>query len=766
MKERFVSAGKKYTSYGEAVPAPLFRLSFCKNSKKEGAFFEIASLGFYRAFVNGKEITKGLLAPYISNPYHISYYDRYDIDPYISEGENVLAILLANGFRNDEGGQIWDFDKAPFRGVPAISLELFDGEHTYSAEDMLWKRSALLYDDYRCGVIFDARLWREEDLLPGKPADPSEWHTPTPLLGEPLGKLVKCEAEPIKVYDSLNPIEIKENSKFLFRARGDVYSGDLFLEADDASDGYLYDFGINTAGTAKLCIKGEAGQRVSLRFGELRSGDDLDLKNINFQPDGYVQRAIYILKGDGEEVFEIPFTYFGYRYCHVHGVTASQATTSLVTMLPAASDITRRVDFSTSNSTVNRIYSIVRNSDLSNFYYFPNDCPQREKNGWTGDASESAERMLLFYGAEKSFDQWYDSIIAAQDERGAFPGIVPTGGWGFDWGNGPAWDRVIVNLPYYVFKYTGETDMIRRGASAMMRYLRYIATRRNSDGTINIGLGDYCQTGCNADKPTTPIAFTDTVVSKDIADKVAYLLSLINGDAEDIEYAKGLSKSFKAAARCTFLNPSDCSLAGGTQTAQGFGIAYKIFEEDEMQRAAARLAEEVERDGFHMNFGFLGSRVVFHALSDYGYTDLAYKMIMQKETPSYAYVAQNGFTSMPERFSTKTLPITHCSFNHHFHNDVGQWFFRNILGIEVNPDMKNPNAVVISPCKILDIEHAEGKRIMPNGEISLYWVRSGNRIDMTVIKSGNVILNFDKKNFDMEIIDKTDGLVNLTFTEN
>ncbi len=761
---KFVSAGKEYTSYREAISAPLFRLGFTLAEKKKGAFLKIASLGFYRAFINGKEITKGLLAPYISNPYHYNYYDRYELDRYLNEGENVLSVLLANGFRNDEGGQIWDFDKAPFRGVPAIALNLFDGERTYTAEDTLWKRSALLYDDYRCGVIFDARLWKEEELFPGASLDESEWHAPTPVDGEPLGELRECTAEPIRVYDAVDPVDIIPESGIVFRTRSDVYKGELFLEADDASEGYLYDFGINTAGTARLRIKGKAAQRISLRFGELRDGNSLDLKNINFQPEGYVQRAIYILKGGEEEIFEIPFTYFGYRYCHVHGITPEQATASLLTMLPACSDIKRRVDFSTSDPTVNRIYSMVRNSDLSNFHYFPNDCPQREKNGWTGDASESAERMLLFYGAEHSFDQWYDSIIAAQDERGAFPGIVPTGGWGFDWGNGPSWDRVIVNLPYYVYKYTGKTDMIRRGADAMMRYLRYIAARRNSDGTIEIGLGDYCQTGRPADKPTTPIVFTDTVVSKDIAEKVAYLLSLIDGNPEDIEYARGLSESFRAAARAAFLDESDCSLAGGTQTAQGFGIAYGIFDDEEKPRAAARLAEEIERDGFHMNFGFLGSRVVFHVLSDYGYADLAYKMIMQETEPSYAYAAKQGFTSMPERFSTKSMPITHCSFNHHFHNDVGQWFFRNILGINVNPGMDDPNAVIISPCLIEELTHAEGKRSMPGGELSLYWVRSGSTVDLTVAFTGKVRVDFDKKDCEMEIIDKQDGIITVKFT--
>ncbi len=763
MIPEFVYAHKHYTTYKTAVPMPLFRKSFSLSEVKDGSFLKIAALGFYRAFVNGNEITKGLLAPYISNPYHLNYYDKYCVDSQLRIGENVISVFLANGFRNDEGGQIWDFDKAPFRGAPALCLEFVSGETSFTARDMLWKDSAFLYDDYRCGIVYDARLRRDGDILPGGEICEEEWSFPSLLKDEVLGELRECLAEPIRIYKERSAISVTPDSKIIYKPRSDVPTGEMYLSGDDFDSGYLYDFGYNTAGTARIKIRGRRGQRISLRFGELRNGNDLDLRNINFQPDGFVQRCIYILSGDGEETFEIPFTYYGYRYCHVHGIDEEQAELSLVTMLQAASDIERRTEFFSSSSTVNKIFEIASNSDISNFYYFPNDCPQREKNGWTGDASESSERMLLLYGAEKSFDQWYDSIILAQDERGAFPGIVPTGGWGFAWGNGPAWDRVIVNLPYYVYKYTGDTDMIQRGSEAIMRYLRYIAARRSPDGTIEIGLGDYCQCGRPADQPTTPIRFTDTVVSKDIADKAAYLLSLIHYDWDEIKYARALAASLKTAARCTFLNTSDMSLAGGTQTAQAFGLEYGIFEPEEEKLAVERLVKEIQNDGGLMNFGFLGSRVVFHALSRFGYSPLAYSMITRKDMPSYGHIVSKGHTSMPERFSTKKQKVTHCSFNHHFHCDVSHWFIRNILGLNVNPGLKNPNSITVSPCRIREIEHAEGKRRMPGGEVSVYWIREKGCIDVTVSVTGNVSMSIDKGEYELDMIDSRDGLTTFKF---
>lgn len=70
------------------------------------------------------------------------------------------------------------------------------------------------------------------------------------------------------------------------------------------------------------------------------------------------------------------------------------------------------------------------------------------------------------------------------------PGIVPTGGCGYEWGNGPAWDCVCMYLPYYVYKFTEDTEIIKENVSFIMRYLCYISSRRDERGLIAVGLGD------------------------------------------------------------------------------------------------------------------------------------------------------------------------------------------------------------------------------------------------------------------------------------
>ena len=163
-------------------------------------------------------------------------------------------------------------------------------------------------------------------------------------------------------------------------------------------------------------------------------------------------------------------------------------------------------------------------SNLANFYYFPTDCPHREKNGWTGDAALSAEQMLMNHTAETSLSQWLECICAAQAPDGALPGIVPTGGWGFEWGNGPAWDIALVNLPFALWKLRGDLEPAHKAASSIMRYLHYLSTKTDAQGLVHFGLGDWL--------PVTtvraPLELTDSIVSMDICRKAGKLFRALN----------------------------------------------------------------------------------------------------------------------------------------------------------------------------------------------------------------------------------------------
>ncbi|HBT64352.1 MAG TPA: hypothetical protein DEB10_06810 [Ruminococcaceae bacterium] len=526
----------------------------------------------------------------------------------------------------------------------------------------------------------------------------------------PTGTPRICEAEPIVVAREISPVSVTMQE-----------------------DGALYDFGVNTAGVCRLKIQGKAGQVLSLYHGEVLVDGRLNRRNISFSDNDYVQKDIYICKGNGEEIYVPTFTYHGFRYVFVKGMTAQQATSDALTYLEMYSDLKELGGFSCSDSIVNKLQEITRRSDLANFYYFPTDCPQREKNGWTADAALSAEHMLLNLSAEVSFREWMRNICKAQADNGALPGIIPTGGWGFGWGNGPAWDCVLVYLPYFTYLYRGDRKILEENAHAILRYLDYLTTQIRPDGLIAIGLGDWCPVGRSFDKYKAPLELTDTVVSMDICEKAAAIFDWL-GRTEQKKFAQGIYARLRTAARERLIDFSTMTAHGNCQTSQVMAIFYNVFEPAEKQAAFARLLDLIyERDN-RMDVGVLGGRVLFHVLSSFGFSDLAYEMITMPGYPSYANWIERGATSLWEDFQPEGGSI--ASLNHHFWGDISHWFIRWLGGIHYNTHLLG-NEVDIAPAFVEKLNHAEAYYIAPEGRIEAKWKRQGDGVILsTVVPEG------------------------------
>lgn len=723
LSKKFVCAGYDYSTYTDFVPAPYFRKSFYVECLPTDCRVTVCGLGFYDIFINGTKITKGLLAPYISNPDDIIYYDEYDLSEYLAEGENVLGFQLGNGMQNSPGGQIWDFDIAAFRGAPrlAFALEL-DGETIEADDSVKTAASPIVFDDLRCGCFYDARNESDGWAEPG--FDDSAWKSA--LRAEtPRGEVRICEAEPILPRETLKPVSVRRCTLAHYEARGDVVK-DSKPFCSKEKEGWLYDFGVNTAGTETLRIKGERGQQIDLQFAEYINPDgELDYGNLGFYPDGFVQRDVYILKGEGEEVFEPQFTYHGARYCLVLGLTDEQATEELLTFDICASAIGDRGDFRCSDDTVNKLQVMTRNSDLSNFYYFPTDCPHREKNGWTGDAAVSCEQLSLNFAPEKSYKEWLRNIRKTQKETGELPGIIPTGGWGYEWGNGPAWDQVATVLPYMTYLLRGDREILEENSPMIMRYAEYISRNRTARGTVELGLGDWCP----VTKFKSPLEFTDSVVCMDILDKAAYIFSVLGQPLQE-KFCVKLRREIRSAVREHLIDLSTCTAIGCCQTSQAMAIYYNVFDPGEKAQAFKVLLKIISDSDDHMDCGILGARCLFRVLADHGKAELAYELITRPDYPSYGNFVTRGLTALPEDFLREGQRPN--SLNHHFFGDISAWFIEYIAGIRVNPAGNDCREVRVTPNFIARLDFAEGHYDTVGGKVAVRWERDGSDIALTV----------------------------------
>lgn len=706
MKRQYIAGSIQYNTIKTPISAPLFKRVF--DWDKQGGRIEISAAGFYRLFLNGKELTKGFFAPYISNPDDIIYYDEYDVGKLLRATGNEIYVLLGNGFNNCNDNNIWEFEKASFRSAPKFYLGLFAEEERILTTDEEWlvASSPITFDDLRCGEHCDARI------------ETTRWSKPI-LAKEPKGEIKKCKAQPIKAMETITPISVHR-----------------------AKNGYIYDFGQENTGLCRLKINGKAGQMVILTHGEALLDGELDLRSISFKGktiDGYIQQDRYICK-DGEQEYLPSFTYHGFRYVYVEGITEEQATSGLLEFVVIHSDIPSCGNFSCSDEMINKIQECTRRSDTSNFHYFPTDCPQREKNGWTADTSLSAEQLLYNFDCAVSLREWLCNIRKAQSSEGKLPGIVPTSGWGFEWGNGPAWDNVLIELPYQIYRFTGEKSIIEENIGAIELYFSYLSTRKNENGLLCFGLGDWCEAGVvSEDQHETPIEVTDSLVSIDMAQKACFMWEVIGNTCLKKKFYN-FGQTLKQAFRDKYVK--DGMLICKTQTAISMAVALGVLTEDEQEQAKRDLIFEIEKAKGHFKVGVIGVKYLFDVLTKFGYSSLAYKLITQPTFPSYAYNINQGATTLWEAFNEYQVGRNGYfrtdggerifSFNHHFWGSVSAWFYRVLGGLQIESD----KYVRLAPNFIPELNFAEAEYGRGKKHIKSRWERQGEQIKLSLQNIG------------------------------
>ncbi len=716
--KNFIAATTESATLYQSIPSYYFRkkLELSRGVKK--ASLLICGLGFYRFWVNDKELTKGFLSPYITNPDNVLDYDVYDITGELFQGKNVLGFQLGNGMQNSFGGFVWDFDKASFRSAPKMACRLFieyvDGsvEDIESDESFLVAPSPLLKDDLRLGEIYDAnheiKGWSEIDF------DDSGWKNAMQAI-TPKGKAFICQAKPIEVVRELKPVAITFGEWLPGLSKVPHY-------------GYIYDFGLNSSGLAKLKIKGNKGQKICLTFGEIIYDGRFYTDNISFIreqfancPD-FIQQDIYICKGEGIEEYVPSFTYHGFRYVFVEGITEEQATADLLTYRVMYTNLAECGNFSCSCEKLNKLQAMVRNATLSNFWHFPTDCPHREKNGWTGDVALSVEHTLLNLEAVDNYTEWMKHVRYSLTAEGIMSGVVPTGGWGYEWA-GPAWDQAFVEIPYMVYRYTGDEKIIQDNIRAIIKYVRYLATKRDEKGLIEIGIGDWCAPkGVKA-----PEVFTSSVVSMTIFEKTAFMAKLCKLE-EETKYCNSLAGEIKSCIRKELIDFESYRVVGDCQTSQAMAIYYDIFGKEEKKKAFPVLLSFIEQENNHLDTGVLGARVIFHVLAEFGYADLAYKIMVNPISPSYGAWVEAGFTAAAETL----FPEDKNSKNHHFWGDISAFFIKQICGIHYNPNMDDLFYVEIRPQFISFLENARAYHKTQIGEIFVQWERKEDCISLEI----------------------------------
>ena len=684
----------------QKAPSPLLRKSFAVKKPLQRATASVCGLGYYELRINGSKVGERVLDPVFTRYDRRALYATYDVTGQLSPGKNAVGVMLGNGFYNPHWGDVWYFEKSPWRDEPVLRfqmrLDYTDGTSDLVVSDASWRASTgpVIHDGVRNGEDYDAR--REVPGWDTAGFDDSSWAVPQVVAG-PKGTLRAEVTAPIRVMATLTPVQVTEPKPGLF----------------------VFDLGQNCAGWAQLRVSGPAGTRVTMRYGE-RLGPDgtLERKTIDtFVQNGPFQTDSYTLKGGKEEIWEPHFTYHGFRWVEVSGFPGKPTADNLrgrvvhTAFTPAGS-------FECSNPLLNKIQQMTLWSYRSNFVGIPTDCPQREKNGWTGDAHLAAEQAMYNVHNVAAYETWMNDFLDEQRPGGELPGIVPTSGWGYEWGNGPAWDSAYLLIPWYLYRYQDDIRVLADHYDHMKRYVDYL-TRRAKDHIVDIGLGDWVPA-----KTETPVPVTSTgyyYVDALILSRAARLL----GKDDDARVYADLAETIRRSFQKKFIKP-DGVVANNSQTALSCALYQGLARPEEKPAILERLVANVERQSGHLDTGILGAKYLFHALTDNGRVDVAYRIATQTTPPSYGAWIRRDATTLWEDWANGE------SRNHIMFGDISAWFYQDLAGIRLDPEVPAFRRFVIRPRPVGDLTWVRAKHESIYGSIEVAWKRTGGAFTLDV----------------------------------
>jgi alpha-L-rhamnosidase len=664
---------------GTAKPLPvaLLRKSFRLDQAPRRAMVYASALGVYELYINGRKVGRQLLAPEWTSYHKRVQYQAYDVTSLLHAGENAIAGALAEGWY---AGRLMAVGPFAYGRAPGLLVQLecetAGEQRQLTVTDESWRscldgpiRSSGIYD----GETYDASMEKAAWDMPS--CDDHRWNSVRRKLHD-SAKLVWQRNEPIE-------IEVDLPCQKLSEPREGVY---------------VLDFGQNMVGWCRVAGEARKGNPVIIRHGEMLN-EDGTLYTANLR--GAPQLDHYIPAEDGEFSFEPRFTYHGFRYVQVEGLSAPPATNRVAgRVFHSAAPLAG--EFACSDSSLNQLMRNVLWTERANLMSSPNDCPQRdERFGWMGDIQAFAQTAIFNMDLGAFFSKWTQDIRDDQADDGRFPDFAPhPGDPNKQFSGAPAWADAGVIVPWRAYQNYGDIQLLEETFSSAQRWVEYIHSR-NPDLIWTVGRNNDYNDWLNGDwikkdgwpsrGGSVPKEIFATAFFAHSTDLLSRMALVLGHDDEARRYSQ-LSSAIKDAFCRRFVKP-DGRIEGDTQAGYALALNFDLLKPEVRPQAARHLVERIRAYQNHLSTGIQTTHRALLELSRYGHGDLAGLLVTNRTFPSWLYMIDNGATTVWERWDgyVKGRGFQDAgmnSFNHWAFGAVGEWIWRNLAGL--NPDDSQP----------------------------------------------------------------------------
>jgi len=670
--------------------SPLFRKSFRIEKPVRRARVYISGLGYYELYLNGKKVGDHVLSPNQTNydrrrdenwqearVGHMStrvLYEIFDIGDFLQKGQNVIGVWLGGGWyiQNDRVNETFLLYDTP-RFISQVEIEYTDGDRQLVLSDETWKASPspIIHNGLHSGEIYDANLeiesWQTADF------NDRSWDR-VRSVRPPTGILHAQISPPDRVVETIKSVQVKmlgENT-------------------------YRFDLGRMISGWTRLSVRGPAGTRLHLKF-------------IEELGPSYGQTDTYILKGAGEEVWEPRFSWHAFRLVDITSEQMELKPENLSGRV-VNTDVTSAGSFQCSNQLFNQIYQNYRHTQLGNMHGgVTSDCPHRERRGYTGDGQVASPAALYSFDMAAFYTKWINDIADAQNK---VSGYVPNTAPYQDGGGGTAWGSAFVVIPWNMYLFYGDVQILQSHYPGMKNWLDYLHGQLDKRGLlVNQGLGEWVPPDINQLDPdfvNSCYYYYNCILMSKIAS--------VLGHEKDIENYLKWARYAKTAINSHFFHAEKNNYATGRQGASvfplGFGIASEKFSSPVLKNLLIHTSKTCQG---HFDTGILATPLLLDVLTANNHVELAYTLMNQHDYPSFGYMIEKGATTIWETWQGDQ------SHSHPMFGSVCKWFFQALAGI--NPDESQPGFknVIIKPFPVEGLDFVKCSYRSAYGVIQSNW---------------------------------------------
>lgn len=659
-------------------------------AKAEKAILKITALGVYEAKLNGERVGDFILAPGWT-----SYLNRLQVQSYdvtnLLKTENSLEVTVGQGWRAIANKR----DGSDFLGyrdtalIAELTIVYADGRTESIVTDSSWtaRESKLRYTNIYDGDIYDATFKAG-----------SARHCICVDLEKDM--LIPQEGEKIVEQERMPALQVIKTP-----------AGETVI-----------DFGQNMTGYVEFKIKGVPGAQATISHGETLDRDG-NFYNANYRSaDAQIK---FICDGE-EHTYKSALTFFGFRYIRLEN-WPDEVKKENFTAVVVHSDIRRTGYFECSDETVNKLFKNIIWGQKSNFLDVPTDCPQRdERLGWTGDAQVFVRTASLNFDVKRFFEKWLRDLAADQGRDGCVPHVVPN--IFDDMGGSSAWSDAAVICPWEIYRTYGDKAVLEEQFDSMKAWIDWMRERsENGKRSGGSHFGDWLGLDSpeGSYKGATPeelIATAYYKYSTELFIKAAHALGRDVAEYENIpaEAAKAFRREYMENGR----------VKNATQTACVLALYFDIT--DDRAATVGQLNELIERAG-HLETGFVGTPYLLHALSDNGYAETAYDLLLRREYPSWLYPISKGATTVWEHWDgikpDGTMWSTDMnSFNHYAYGAVADWMYGAAAGINSDPDRPGFEHIIFRPVTDRRLDFVKASIDTRRGTVASEWRRENGGI--------------------------------------